>query len=80
VTVKKVAGSPWANKVGRVFRIGYYGRNDGLDCIWLVDEAGQYCETLDHDYLDKFFEIRSISKERSLYGRGRPPFASLKPV
>jgi hypothetical protein len=43
-----------------------------------VDQTGQYRETLDHDYIDKFFEIRSISRERSLYGRGRPPFGPLK--
>ena len=80
VAVKDVPRSPWAKKIGRVFRIGYYSRTDRLDCIWLVDETGQYRETLDHDYLNKFFEIRSISKERSLYGRGRPPFPPLKPT
>jgi hypothetical protein len=80
VAVKDIPRSPWAKKIGRVFRIGYYSRMDGLDCIWLIDETGQYRETLDHDYLEKFFEIRSISKERGLYGRGRPPFPRLKPA
>jgi hypothetical protein len=80
VAVKDIPRSPWAKKIGRLFRIGYYSRMDGLDCIWLIDETGQYRETLDHDYLYKFFEIRSISKERSLYGRGRPPFPRLKPA
>jgi hypothetical protein len=80
VAVKDVPRSPWAKKIGRAFRIGYYSRTDGLDCIWLIDENGQYRETLDHDYLDKFFEIRSISKEHSLYGLGRPPFPPLKPA
>lgn len=51
---------------------------DGLDCIWLVDNDGKYEQALNHDYLNKFFEIESISKERSLYGRNRPQFAAMK--
>jgi hypothetical protein len=74
VSVKAVARSPWLNEVGRLFRIGYYSRQDGLNCIWLVDEHGKYDQTIDHAFLDKFFKIESISKERSLYGRGRPQF------
>jgi len=50
---------------------------DGLDCIWLVDDYGKYEQTVDHDFLMKHFEIESVSKERSLYGRNRPQF---KPV
>ncbi len=50
---------------------------DGLDCIWLVDETGSYDQTIDHECLNKFFEIRSVAKERSLYGRGRPQFPPL---
>jgi len=61
-----------------VFRIGYYSKMDGLDCIWLVDERGKVDQTLDHDYLNKFFDILYVSKERSLYGRGRPFFGRLK--
>ena len=40
VEVKDVPRSPWAKKIGRVFRIGYYSQTDGLDCIWLIDETG----------------------------------------
>ena len=58
--------------VGRRFRIGYYSWQDGLDCIWLVNEEGKYEQTIDHEFLLKNFEIESIAKERSLYGRGRP--------
>jgi hypothetical protein len=50
---------------------------DGLDCIWLVDDTGSYDQTIDHECLNKFFEIRSIAKERSLYGRGRPKFSPM---
>jgi hypothetical protein len=55
---------------GRVFRVGYYSKMDGLDCIWLVDETGHYEQTIDHECLNKFFEVQSLGKERSLYGRG----------
>ena len=78
VSVRRDAGKPWARKVGRVFRIGYYSKMDGLDCIWLVDETGSYDQTIDHECLNKFFEIQSVAKERSLYGRGRPQFAPMK--
>jgi hypothetical protein len=32
----------WSIDRRRIFRIGYYNRNDGLDCIWLVNGAGDY--------------------------------------
>jgi hypothetical protein len=77
VSVKRGAGKPWTSKAGRIFRIGYYSKIDGLDCVWLVDETGSYDQTVDHECLGKFFEIQSIAEERSLYGRGRPPFFPL---
>ena len=61
--------------VGRLFRIGYDGQKDGLDCIWLVNEKGKYEQTIDYDFLEKHFE--TIAKERSLYGKNR---AQLVPV
>jgi hypothetical protein len=78
VSVRRVGKSPWSTEVGRVFRIGYYSMNDGLDCIWLVDENGNYDQSIDHEYLHKFFTIESISSERSLYGRRRPQFGPLR--
>ena len=77
VSVRRGVGKPWASKAGRVFRIGYYSKMDGLDCIWLVDETGRYDQTVDHQCLNMFFEIQSIAKERSLYGRGRRQFSPL---
>jgi hypothetical protein len=74
ISVRRDVGRPWTSKAGRVFRVGYYSKMDGLDCIWLVDETGNYDQTIDHECLNKFFEIRSIAKERSLYGRGRSQF------
>ena len=78
ISVRRERLSPWASEVGRVFRVGYYGKTDGLDCIWLVDENGKYCQTIDHDCLYKFFDVRLIAKERSLYGRERSQFPPLK--
>jgi hypothetical protein len=77
VTVKAAPENPWRKEVGRRFRIGYYSWMDGLDCIWLVNNKGEYEQALDHDYLYKFFEIEIVSKERSLYGRNR---SQLKPI
>ncbi len=64
--------------VGRRFRVGYYSWMDGLDCIWLVNEEGQYEQTIDHDSLQKHFEVEEVSKERSLYGRNRPKLEPMK--
>jgi hypothetical protein len=72
VRVKASPSRSWKKEVGRRFRIGYYSWQDGLDCIWLVNEEGKYEQTIDHEFLLKNFEIESIAKERSLYGRGRP--------
>lgn len=64
--------------VGRRFRVGYYSRMDGLDCIWLVNEKGGYEQTIDHSFLEKHFVIESESKERSLYGRNKPKLGPVK--
>lgn len=60
------------HEVGQTLRVGYYSPQDGLDCIWLVDDAGNYFWTIDQEFLDKHFEIVERSKETSLYGRARP--------
>ncbi len=65
-------------EVGRRFRIGYYSRMDSLDCIWLVNDEGKYERTIDHDFLQKYFEIEILSEEKSLYGRNRPQFEPMK--
>jgi hypothetical protein len=74
VAVRKDVGKSWASKAGRVFRVGYYSKTDGLDCIWLVDETGNYDQTIDHECLN---QVRSVANERSLYGQGRPNFLPL---
>jgi predicted oxidoreductase len=77
VRAKASPSSSWRKNVGRRFRIGYYGKADGLDCIGLVNEKGEYEQTIDHKYLRKYFEIESISNERSLYGKDRPAFGRM---
>jgi hypothetical protein len=68
-------GHAWKKNVGAIYRIGYYSRRDGLDCIWLVNETGEYQETVDHDYLSKYFDVIQVSDEKSLYGAKRPQIA-----
>ncbi len=74
-TILRVKGSPsrkWKGNVGKRYRVGYYSQQDGLDCIWLVNDDGEYQETVDHEFLHKFFEIEILSRERSVYGKNRP--------
>ena len=78
VRVRAASRNLWRKEIGRRFRIGYYSRKDGLDCIWLVNEKGKYEQTIDHDFLQKYFEIETISKERSLYGMNRAPFKPMR--
>lgn len=72
---------PYARKkghnVGDVWRVGYYARDDGLDVIWLVDRNGLYDWTIDHEFLEKNFDIIKVSYETALYGRGKPRLRAL---
>lgn len=67
----------WQEDIGRVFRIGYYSRQDGLDVIWLVNDRGNYEQTTNRDFLVKYFEPIEISGETDLYGTGRSKFKPL---
>lgn len=66
-----------AADLGRIFRIGFYNPNDGLDCIWLVNAKGQYEQTVDRKSLIDHFVLLKLSNEADLYGHNRPP---LKPL
>src|SRR6266404_2610894 len=74
VRLIRADGQPpaWREDVGRQFRVGYYNPKDGLDCIWLVNEDGEYEQTTHRKSLLKFFDIEHLSQESSLLGRGRP--------
>jgi hypothetical protein len=65
-------GSDWPSYEGRVFRIGYYRKNDGLDCVWLVNDEGDYQETMDQRMIQTHFEVLQLSDETDLYGVDRP--------
>jgi hypothetical protein len=69
----------WKTDVGRVFRIGYYSRQDGLDCLWLVNEKGKYEQTTDRELLLRYFEPVRISRETNLFGDDKPKFRAIGP-
>lgn len=46
----------WKSQIGRTFRIGYFSRQDGTDCVWLVNNAGQYEQTVDQSGINDYFE------------------------
>ena len=62
----------WSGYEGRVFRIGYYRKNDGLDCVWLVNDEGGYQETMDQEMIRNHFEVLQLSEETDLFGVDRP--------
>jgi hypothetical protein len=68
----------WRKNVGRRFRVGYYSRKDGLNCIWLANENGEYEQTTDREDLLKYFEKERLSDEKNLYGVGKRRLAKLK--
>ena len=61
----------WKNHKGRIFRIGYYSKQDGLDCVWLVDDDGKYREAVDQEMIETHFEILELSDETDLFGDDR---------
>ena len=67
----------WGEDQGRVFRVGYYSRQDGLNCVWLVNEAGVYEQATDQKSIDEDFEILKLSVETDLFGFHRE---ILKPI
>jgi hypothetical protein len=62
----------WIGCEGRTFRIGYYRKSDGLDCVWLVDDRGNYGETVDQKMIRTHFEVLEKSQEADFYGVNRP--------
>ena len=66
VHVKDSQAKKWKGNGNRHFRVGYYSRKDGLDCIWLVNESGEYEQTTDRNFLLKYFVIERISDEKSV--------------
>lgn len=70
--VKLISDAPnWSDQKGTVFRVGYYRTQDGLDCVWLVDDAGEYCQTTAQHSIMNDFAILELSLEHDLYGIDR---------
>ncbi len=63
---------------GRVFRVGYYSRMDGFDCIWLVNDEGRYEWTVDHEFLYRHFDIVHFADHTNWYGRRRPKILPIR--
>jgi hypothetical protein len=59
--------SAWSGYIGRVFRIGYYSKQDGLDCVWLVADDGAYLESVDQEMIRTHFEVLERSEETDLF-------------
>ena len=60
------------------FGVGCYSRKDGLDCIWVVNEDGEYEQATDREFLLKYFEIERLSQEKNFYGAGKRRLAKLR--
>lgn len=65
------------HEIGEMWRIGYYSRQDGLDCIWLVNSEGEYKWTADHDWLERHFDLVMLSDESDFHGVNRPVLEAL---
>lgn len=59
--------------------MGYYSRQDGLDCVWLVDDHGDYNWTTDHKWLYDHFVVLKFSKEKEMFGGKRKRLKPLSP-
>jgi hypothetical protein len=57
------------------YRIGYYRKSDGLDCVWLVNRQGEYEQTADQRFIRRNFRVLKRSDETDLYGKNRPEIA-----
>jgi hypothetical protein len=75
--IKREADWDESLRIGDIFRIGYYRKQDGPHCVWLVDAAGHYSETWDQKSLLDYFEIVTLSNETNTYGTHRPSLGPL---
>ena len=68
----------WKAKIGTRFRVGYYNPRHGLGEVWLVDEKGVYCDSVEQLVLSKYFKIVRLSNEEDLFGADRPVICPLE--
>ena|ERR1700744_5042244 len=79
--VRRENPGPYKHLLEKLLRVGYYSKQDGLNCIWIVDEDGVYAEATVHQHLNRHFQVMSASDESDLYGEARPalvPFSEEK--
>jgi len=77
LSVKEIPDSPYLHLAQQRLRVGYYSRQDGLDCIWIVYPDGKYGETIDHAHLDEFFVVKRLSNVTDFFGDGSRPLKAL---
>jgi len=70
----------WKKYKGHVFRVGYYSRMDGLDCIWLVNDEGTYEQATDHEFLYRYFDVIQFADHTNWYGRRRQKIPPIRPA
>jgi hypothetical protein len=68
----------WSRAKGRIFRVGYYSKQDGLDCIWLVNGEGKYEQATDHEFLYRYFDVISFARNSNWFGRRRPKIGPIR--
>jgi hypothetical protein len=68
----------WKRKIGLLCRIGFYSEQDGLDVVWIVDESGRYCETINQAMIHEYFEVINLSKQNDLYGEAALPIQAIR--
>ena len=62
----------WTGHEGQLYRVGYYRKSDGLDCVWLVDDKGDYCKSVDQEMIKTHFEVVTTSTVTDLFGVNGP--------
>jgi hypothetical protein len=61
----------WEDQKGKTFRIGYYRKQDGLDCVWLVNADAEYEQTTDQLSIQTEFDVLELSDETDFFGVDR---------
>lgn len=65
-------------EIGQTYIVNYYCRHCGPEVVWLYDPLHPKKQwTADAPFIRKHFEIVQESRERSVYGKGRPQISEL---
>jgi hypothetical protein len=75
--VRAIANPEIDIHAGDTFRVGYYSKQDGLDCVWLVNHLGEYEQTWDQKSLLDTFKVVELSDETDLFGTDRPKIEAI---